>query len=91
MVPAAQAASLPRMANYAPRSAVTVGFTAFTTLLFELIQTRVLSYIFWDHVVYLTVSLALLGFGVSGTLVALLAPRKDLLAPRLIAALPKAS
>ncbi len=43
--------------------AITVGFTSFATLLFELTQTRILSYIFWNHVVYLTVSLALLGFG----------------------------
>jgi hypothetical protein len=69
------------------RLAVTVGFTAFATLLFELTQTRILSYIFWNHIVYLTVSLALLGFGISGTLVALIGSRRSLFSPRLVGAL----
>ena len=68
-------------------TAITVGFTAFSTLLFELTQTRILSYVFWNHVVYLTVSLALLGFGISGTLVALLAPTRNLCTPRVLARL----
>src|ERR671917_230128 len=67
--------------------AITVGFTSFATLLFELTQTRVLSYIFWNHVVYLTVSLALLGFGISGTFVALFASTKQLCSPRVLARL----
>src|SRR5215208_7722201 len=67
--------------------AATVAFTAFTTLLFELTQTRILSYIFWNHAVYLTVSLALLGFGISGTLVALFASRLNLFSPRILARL----
>ena len=52
------------------------------TLLFELVQTRILSFIFWNHLVYLTVSLALLGFGISGTLVALVTSRHKQLSPR---------
>ncbi|MDP9356495.1 MAG: hypothetical protein M3R02_14655, partial [Chloroflexota bacterium] len=67
--------------------ALTVGFTSFATLLFELTQTRILSYIFWNHVVYLTVSLALLGFGISGTFVALFASRRTLFSPRILARL----
>ncbi len=64
--------------------AITVAFTSFATLLFELTQTRILSYIFWNHVVYLTVSLALLGFGISGTFVALFASRRGLFSPRIL-------
>lgn len=59
-----------------------VALIAMSTLLFELVQTRILSYIFWNHLVYLTVSIALLGFGISGTLVAILSTRHDLLKPR---------
>jgi hypothetical protein len=50
---------------------ITIAFVSFSTLLFELLQTRMLSFIFWHHIVYLTVSMALLGFGISGTLVAI--------------------
>src|SRR5215208_3852193 len=67
--------------------AATVAFTAFSTLLFELIQTRILSYIFWNHAVYLTVALALLGFGISGTLVALFASRLNLFSPQILSRL----
>ncbi|MCD6452076.1 MAG: hypothetical protein J7L64_06935 [Acidobacteria bacterium] len=35
-------------------------------LSFELLQTRILSVIFWNHLVYLTVTIALLGFGIAG-------------------------
>ena len=48
---------------------------AFATLALELLQTRVLSFLFWNHVVYLTVTVALLGFGISGVLVSLLSRR----------------
>ncbi len=47
-----------------------MGVVACSTILFELVQTRILSYIFWNHIVYLTISLALLGFGISGTITA---------------------
>jgi len=50
---------------------ISIVVAASTTLLFELVQTRILSFIFWNHIVYLTISLALLGFGISGTLVAM--------------------
>jgi spermidine synthase/MFS family permease len=48
----------------------TIGLISFATLLFELLQTRLLSFVFWNHLVYLTLSTALLGFGISGTLCA---------------------
>lgn len=48
---------------------------SFATIMFELLQTRILSFIFWNHMVYLTVSVALLGFGISGTLVAIFSAR----------------
>jgi hypothetical protein len=74
-----------RMTTY--RMAITVAFTSFATLVFQLTQTRILSYIFWNHAVYLTVSLALLGFGISGTFVALFASTKHLSSPRVLARL----
>jgi len=37
-----------------------------STLAFELLQTRILSVIYFHHVVYLTVTIALMGFGISG-------------------------
>lgn len=55
---------------------LTVAVVSFSGLTFELVQTRVLSYIFWNHVVYLAISIALLGFGISGTLVILLKRRQ---------------
>lgn len=54
------------------RVATTVAVTSFATLLFQLTQTRILSDIFRNHAVSLTVSLALLGFGIRGAFVALL-------------------
>jgi hypothetical protein len=39
----------------------------------QLTQTRILSWIYYNHVVYLTVTIALLGFGVSGVVIALVA------------------
>lgn len=55
---------------------LTVAVVSFSGLTFELVQTRVLSYIFWNHVVYLAISIALLGFGISGTVVILLKRRE---------------
>lgn len=50
---------------------VTMALVSFATLWFELLATRILSFIFWNHMVYLIVAVALLGFGVSGTLIAI--------------------
>jgi spermidine synthase len=41
----------------------------------ELIQTRVLSFLYYNHVVYLTVTVALLGIGISGVFVSLFSSR----------------
>src|SRR5581483_11837672 len=71
-------AQLPLTFSYA-----TIAAISFAALTFELVQTRILSFIFWNHVVYLAISIALLGFGISGTLVTVLR-RARLQAPLLI-------
>ncbi|HYG97652.1 MAG TPA: hypothetical protein VD837_00865 [Terriglobales bacterium] len=63
---------------------LTVAIVSFAGLTFELVQTRVLSHIFWNHVVYLAISIALLGFGISGTVVILL-KRRELPTAQLVA------
>jgi len=40
---------------------------ALATLLLQLVQTRIYSVIYWNHLVYFIISVALLGFGISGT------------------------
>lgn len=52
-----------------------VAAVAGATLAFELVQTRVLSTLYYNHVVYVTVTIALMGFGISGVATALLARR----------------
>lgn len=45
-----------------------IAFTvAFATLLLQLVQTRIYGVVFWNHMVYFIISVALLGFGISGT------------------------
>lgn len=44
---------------------------AWGTLALELLQTRVLSALFFNNVVYLTVTIALMGFGISGVFVSI--------------------
>lgn len=41
------------------------------TLAFQLLLTRLLAFVFWHHLVYLIISIALLGYGVSSTLLAI--------------------
>jgi hypothetical protein len=48
---------------------------AASSLGLELIQTRILSFLYYNHVVYLTVTVALLGSGISGVFVSLFASR----------------
>jgi spermidine synthase len=60
-----------------PKSYVLVACTAAASLGLELIQTRILSFLYYNHVVYLTVTIALLGFGISGVLVSLFASRSS--------------
>ena len=50
---------------------ISIAIAAIITILFELTSTRILSFIFWNHLVYLTITIALLGFGISGTLLAM--------------------
>jgi spermidine synthase len=57
------------------RTYILVACTAAATLGLELIQTRILSFLYYNHVVYLTVTIALLGFGISGVLVSLFGSR----------------
>ena len=46
----------------------TVAFSvALSTLLLQLLQTRIYALVYWNHLVYFIVSIALLGFGISGT------------------------
>jgi hypothetical protein len=42
---------------------------SFSTLCIELLFTRALSFVFWNHVVYLIITLALLGYGISSTFI----------------------
>jgi hypothetical protein len=50
---------------------VLVGIIGFATLSTELLLTKALSFVFWNHLVYLVVSIALLGYGISSTLLVL--------------------
>ncbi len=51
----------------APVRYATIGAISAATLASELLLTRVLSYVYWNHVVYLLVTLCLLGYGVAST------------------------
>lgn len=53
--------------------AIVVALVAGATIGLELVQTRVLSVLYYNHVVYLTVTIALMGFGISGVAVSLAA------------------
>lgn len=46
---------------------------AWATLSLELLQTRVLSALYYNNIVYLTVTIALMGFGISGVFVSIFA------------------
>lgn len=54
---------LPRI----PLIGLVVFCVAMSTLLLQLVQTRIFGVVYWNHLVYLIVSIALLGFGISGT------------------------
>lgn len=41
----------------------------FSTLSLELLITKILSYVFWNHIVYLIISIALLGYGISSSFI----------------------
>ena len=63
-----------------------VAAIAGSTLGFELLQTRVLSALYFNHVVYATVTIALMGFGISGVVISLVG-RKVLANAQKLAAL----
>lgn len=54
---------------------VVVAAVASAAMGLELVQSRVLSSLYYNHVVYLTVTIAMMGFGISGVLVSLSARR----------------
>jgi spermidine synthase len=66
---------------------ITVALVSFATILLELVQTRILSFIFWNHQVYLTLSVALLGFGISGSLTAVFSSKWQKDAPKMLSLL----
>ncbi len=53
---------------------VSVALIAAAALAYEILLTRIFAIVHWHHFAYSMISLALLGFGVSGTLLALLRP-----------------
>lgn len=57
------------------RRAVTIATTSASVLGFEIVLMRALAITRWHHFAYMIVSLALLGFGASGALIALLRAR----------------
>lgn len=50
---------------------VLIGAVSLATLGLELFLTKILSFVFWNHVVYLIISIALLGYGASSTCILL--------------------
>lgn len=55
-----------RMPNGFYVAAIVFG-VATGTLMLQIVQTRIYAVVFWNHLVYFIISLALLGFGISGT------------------------
>ena len=60
----------PRTPNPEPRTATYIGLflVALSTLMYEILLTRIFSVTIWYHFAYLTISTALLGFGAAGSL-----------------------
>jgi hypothetical protein len=71
----AVAVQTPSESAAGPRTYILVACVAAASLGLELIQTRILSFLYYNHVVYLTVTVALLGIGISGVFVSLFASR----------------
>jgi hypothetical protein len=55
----------------------TVFFVSFSTLAFEVLLTRVFSIGQWNHLSFMVISIAMFGFGASGTFLSLTDIRKD--------------
>jgi spermidine synthase len=68
-----------------------VGAVAAATLLYEVALTRIFSIAYGYHFAFLAMSLGLLGFGASGTLLELRPPPRQPLHPRLLARLAAAA
>lgn len=47
-----------------------IALVSLVTLVFQLLLTKLLAFVFWNHVVYLVITVALLGYGASSTLIA---------------------
>lgn len=54
---------------------ILVGCVAAATLGLELIQTRILSFLYYNNLVYLTITITLLGLGISGVFISLFSNR----------------
>ncbi len=63
-----QSPSLPATSSLSPSLFAGVTLVAMAALLFEVTLTRVFAVFMWHHFAYMVVSLALLGFGASGSL-----------------------
>lgn len=57
---------------------ISVGLISALTLNLELLQTRILSVALWYHFVYIVITMALLGFATSGTVLAISARLREL-------------
>ena len=68
-----------------------VGAVAAATLLYEVALTRIFAIAYGYHFAFLAMSLGLLGFGASGTLLGLRPPARQPLRPRLLARLAAAA
>lgn len=58
-----------------PAPVISVALLSVTVLAYEILLMRLFSIIQWHHFAYMVISLALLGYGISGTLVTLLRER----------------
>lgn len=67
-----------KQTSLALRYPLLVSTVAGSAILIQLVQTRVLSHLFWCHAVYFTVTIALIGFGISGVFSAMAAARKQI-------------
>ena len=57
------------------RTRLSLGLVSFAAVALELALMRALSFRFWHHFAHMTISVALLGFGASGTAISLLRTR----------------
>lgn len=61
--------------NYKSRLLIALFFHSLSIISFQIILMRILSVIQWDHFANMIISIAMLGFGVSGTILALINKR----------------